>query len=68
MYVNVLTRNLSLITIFSIFYMVGKQKVCIQLNKIRNSQKAMPELQILHHPECIKKGRGGKYPNFCFFS
>ena len=45
MNVNILTRNLSLITIiFSIFYMVGKQKVCIKLNKIRNSQKAMLEL------------------------
>lgn len=47
--------------------MVGKQKVCIKLNKIRNSQKAMLELQILHHPECIKKRRGENISIFVFF-
>lgn len=46
--------------------MVGEQKVCIKLNKIRNSQKAMLELQIPHHPECIKKSKG-KISQFLFF-
>lgn len=62
---NGIVDYVQLLIIFSVFFMVGNQKVCIKLNRIGSSQKTRLEFKILNSLEFIKRKGEGKKFRYC---